>query len=301
MCYNMNKKGVFMNITIPEFPLPFPIPELIHPFIVHFAIALPVIWLLLEFINLFAKRRILSGTTLFLALLSVVVFFGAYLTGKTDAKAANVTLETLSFHKELGVYLVYGSVAVLFLKLLSFLIAKTQMRVLFILSLMIFIGVTCVEGKKGGELVYQYGVNVKTTQATKTATAPTSTNSHEKKKEETKEEQASQTQETKEAIQNTTHKEESKETNNHPTPVAPVTNKEMTTQEQKEEKQTITEETTTNTAVETNQTQEANTETTKETKQTQTEENSSQTQTTSEVNTTTTSEENTTTQSDTNH
>ncbi len=150
-----------MNLEIPNFQLPFEIPTLIHPMIVHFAIALPIIWLLLELINLIAKRKILSGITLFFAFLTIFIFFGAYLTGKADASLSNINLETLKLHKNVGIYLVYGSLALLIIKFFSFIIQKSAMKILFIFSLIVFIAVTIFEGKKGGELVYQYGVNVK--------------------------------------------------------------------------------------------------------------------------------------------
>ncbi len=209
MCYNSKKKGTLMTVTIPDFPLPFEIPHLMHPFIVHFAIALPIIWLILELINLIAKRRLLSGITLFFALLTVLIFFGAYLTGKTDAKEAQITLEALDFHKELGVYLVYGSVVVLFLKLLSFAIQKTQMRVIFILSLLIFIAVTLVEGKKGGELVYQYGVNVQTSSKPHKAALSTPTK---EEKVESKHIQETKPEEPKTTTENKTQEQTQKET-----------------------------------------------------------------------------------------
>jgi len=255
MCYNSKKKGLTMNITIPEFPLPFPIPELIHPLFVHFAIALPVIWLILELINLVAKRRLLSGITLFFALLNVVIFFGAYLTGNTDAKAANVTLEALNFHKELGVYLVYGSVVVLFFKLLSFAISKTQMKILFILSLLIFIGVTFVEGKKGGELVYKYGINVtKATlpKAKETTTPTTKEESH--TQEATKTEAATPKEETQKTEPHT-QKEENKQAKEEPTKQTQT----PATQEHQEEPKTTEHNTSTETTPQETHTQKAQT------------------------------------------
>ncbi len=44
------------ELTIP-IELPIDIPVLLHPAIVHFVIAIPVVIILLEFINLFFKKR----------------------------------------------------------------------------------------------------------------------------------------------------------------------------------------------------------------------------------------------------
>ncbi len=157
-------------LTIPQFPLPFDIPEMIHPVFVHFAVALPVLVLLIELINLFAKKRALGVMSFFFMLLITAVFVGAYLTGSTDGKAAKVFLspeakEALLGHKQLGIYLVYASGLLMLFKLFSVLIRKTAIKVLFFLVLIVFTAAVFNEGKKGGTLVYQYGVNVKSVPA----------------------------------------------------------------------------------------------------------------------------------------
>ena len=57
-----------MNLTpikIPEIPLPFDIPLLMHPPVDHFIIALPLVVLLLEIVNLFIKKRAIGVTSFF--------------------------------------------------------------------------------------------------------------------------------------------------------------------------------------------------------------------------------------------
>jgi len=164
-------------LTIPQFPLPFDIPGMIHPVFVHFAVALPVLVLLIELINLFAKKRALGVMSFFFMLLITVVFVGAYFTGTTDGKAAKAFLspeakEMLSGHKQLGIYLVYSSGILLLFKLFSVLIRKTPLKILFFLVLVLFTAAVFNEGKKGGALVYQYGVNVKSVPAIGKAAEP---------------------------------------------------------------------------------------------------------------------------------
>lgn len=151
-------------ISIPEIPLPIEIPEIIHPAIVHFAIAIPVVIFLLELYNLIAKRRSISLFSLFLLIVVAVVMIGAYLTGSVDGKAAWDLLSTeaqtdLKAHKLLGTYLVYASVALVVFKLLFMALRKTIGRVIFIFILGLFIATTLFQGKEGGELVYKYGAN----------------------------------------------------------------------------------------------------------------------------------------------
>ncbi len=151
-------------ISIPEIPIPLQIPEVIHPAIVHFVIAIPIVILLLELYNLAVKRRSISVFSLILLLIVAVAMFGAYLTGSVDGKAAWDALGTegqseLKEHKLLGIYLVYASLGLVLFKLLFMAIGKTFGRILFILILGGFIAVTLNQGKEGGELVFKYGAN----------------------------------------------------------------------------------------------------------------------------------------------
>ena len=87
-----------------------------------------------------------------------------YLTGSVDGKEAYDLLipegqEELKEHKLLGTYLLFGSVVVLFFKLLA-MTGKGFFKFLFFIVLMVFIAVTFKQGKDGGELVYEYGANI---------------------------------------------------------------------------------------------------------------------------------------------
>jgi len=152
------------TISIPEIPLPIEIPELVHPAIVHFVIAIPIVVLLLELYNLVVKRRSISLFSLFLLVIVAVAMFVAYLTGGIDGKATWDILSMegqadLKEHKLLGIYLVYASLGLVIFKLLFMAIRKTIGRVIFIFILGGFIAVTLNQGKEGGELVYKYGAN----------------------------------------------------------------------------------------------------------------------------------------------
>jgi uncharacterized membrane protein len=157
-----------IDIPIPA-QLPIDIPLLVHPAVVHFAISLPIILLLIEFINLIMKRRALSVTTITLIILIGLIFFAAFLTGRADAKETFALLNPdvqaeLKFHKLLGIYLVYSTVAVLIFKIISMIAKKIWFKILYFVILIAFIGLTLFQGKEGGELVYEHGVNVKAVQ-----------------------------------------------------------------------------------------------------------------------------------------
>ncbi len=155
-----------LPFKIPEIPLPFDIPTLMHPPVVHFMIALPVIVLLLELINLVVKKRTIGFTAFFLIVLTVVAAAAAYLTGSTDGTAAWDLLtqdaqSALKAHKLFGTYLLLASGILFVFKLLSALINRGLMKAMYLLVLIIFVAGILKQGKEGGELVYVHGANVK--------------------------------------------------------------------------------------------------------------------------------------------
>ncbi|HFQ62200.1 MAG TPA: hypothetical protein ENK39_07895 [Epsilonproteobacteria bacterium] len=151
-------------ITLPKVDLPFDIPVLLHPPVDHFAIVLPVVILLLEFYNLFARRKSIGAFSFLLLVLTVIVFMGAYLTGSTDGKEAYDLLTpegqaALKAHKLLGTYLLLATGVVLFFKLLA-MTGKSYFKFFFFVVLLALIAGTFEQGEHGGELVYKYGANV---------------------------------------------------------------------------------------------------------------------------------------------
>jgi uncharacterized membrane protein len=152
-------------IKIPEITLPFDVPVLLHPPVDHFIIALPIVVLLLEIINLIAKKRAIGVVSFFLIILTTVAAVAAYFTGTVDGKEAWDLLSQagqseLKEHKIFGTYLMLASGIVLLFKLLSAMIQRGMMKGLFLLILMLFVIGILKQGKDGGELVYKYGANV---------------------------------------------------------------------------------------------------------------------------------------------
>ena len=156
-------------IKLPQVELPFDIPVLMHPPVDHFIIALPVIILLLEVVNLIVKKRAIGVASFFLLILTVVAAVAAYFTGSIDGKEAFPLLSEaaqgeLKEHKLLGTYLMLASVIVLVFKILSAMISRGLMKALYLLVLILFVAGILKQGKEGGELVYKYGVNVEKVQ-----------------------------------------------------------------------------------------------------------------------------------------
>ena len=155
-----------LPFKIPEIPLPFDIPALMHPPVAHFIIALPVIILLLEIVNLIVKKRAIGVTSFFLLILTVVAAIAAFYTGSADGKAAWDILTqdgqtAVKAHKLFGTYLMLASVVVVLFKLLSSLVQRGLMKAVYLLVLIVFVAGILKQGKEGGELVYIHGANVK--------------------------------------------------------------------------------------------------------------------------------------------
>jgi len=157
-----------LPFKIPEVQLPFDISVLMHPVVVHFVVAIPIVILLLEFINIFVKKRTIGVVSFFLLALVVVASAAAYLTGTIDGKEAYGLLNEagqteLKSHKILGTYLMLTSFIVVLFKLLSSMIKRGMMKGLYLLVLIFFIFGILKQGKEGGELVYKYAANVQVT------------------------------------------------------------------------------------------------------------------------------------------
>ncbi len=155
---------------IDSIKLPVEIPLLLHPVTVHFAIAIPVIVMLLEIVNLFTKRKCVGVISTLLLLLAFGVYFAAVMTGKHDGSETFSLLNAdgkaeLKEHKMLGIYLLYGIGALFILRLIVAAFQGMLAKLFFIIVLAVFLGFVFKQGKEGGELVYTYGANVKAVSA----------------------------------------------------------------------------------------------------------------------------------------
>ena len=217
----MNLPAIDIPLKLADYGIHLPVH--LHPIVVHFAVSLPIILLFIEILNLFMKRRALSITTTLLIFLIAFIFLGAYFTGKADGKEAFAYLssagqEELKEHKLLGIYLVYSTAILLLFKLIAFFVKKWWSKALYLLILIGFIAVVVLQGKHGGELVYEYGANVKAVQTLEDKVEALEEEIDELKasknssaKESVKEEKKESVKEEKEAKEKETEAKESKE------------------------------------------------------------------------------------------
>ncbi|SFV55434.1 ORF 73 ECLF1 [hydrothermal vent metagenome] len=156
-------------LKLPQVELPFDIATLLHPPVDHFVIAIPILVLIIEIINLFAKKKAIGVISFILLIIGMIAAIAAYFTGLHDGKEAFDALTQagqteLKAHKLLGTYLMLASAIVVIFKLLSALIQRGLMKALYLLVLIVFIAGILKQGKDGGELVYEYGANVERVQ-----------------------------------------------------------------------------------------------------------------------------------------
>jgi len=152
------------EIIVPQIELAFEIPLLAHSCIVHFLIALPIIILILELLNLMMKKKAVGGVSFFLLILTVIVAMGAYFSLLVDAKESSLALSKvgqalLNEHSLLGTYLMLGSMIVFVLKLFAF-TGKTFFKLLYVLGLIALVVGVLEYAKEAKTLVYEHGMNV---------------------------------------------------------------------------------------------------------------------------------------------
>lgn len=142
------------------------LPAHLHPPMVHFVIALPVIIFLIESVNLVLRRKSLDVVTVGLLILLLIFLLGAYIAGVTDGKEAWDYLDengqaALQAHKTFGVYIIlFGFTSVAIFKVISLISNSIIFNILYMLILALFVVLILKQGKDGGELVNTHGANV---------------------------------------------------------------------------------------------------------------------------------------------
>jgi uncharacterized membrane protein len=124
------------------------------------------------------RRKSVGSISFVLISLMVIVYYGAYLTGSVDAEAAKgLSTETknlLTLHKNGGIWMVYAALIVLILKLISSLLGRLPVRIIYLLMLGLFFWSATGVVQKGCALTYKHGVNVKSSATPHESAQPSS-------------------------------------------------------------------------------------------------------------------------------
>ncbi len=139
---------------------------MLHPAVAHFAVALPIISLVLGLAYMFKPSELMSKVSTRFMLFAAIFIVIAYFTGKSEGTEAYPILsdaaqELLKEHKNFALYLIIGMVAATLLKFAGCLKNMFKLEVIAVVIVgLVSVGVL-YQGKMGGELTYEHGVNVK--------------------------------------------------------------------------------------------------------------------------------------------
>jgi len=139
---------------------------MLHPANVHFAMVLPVVAAAFGIAYMISKKEILSKITARATLVAALAMIAAWYTGN---QAGPQIFEYLSQagkhelleHKELGLYLAIAMGIIAILQILGCRLKKFALQSLATLLLIGAMVTTFLQGKDGGEIVYNYGMPFK--------------------------------------------------------------------------------------------------------------------------------------------
>jgi len=136
----------------------------LHPFLVHFPIALIVTAFIFEAIGLMAKKEIFGKISLYLIIASLIGFLLAYFSGPDlGERSADAAFRSIcDIHEEASTLALWLIVALLIVKLLPYKLKKYEQALKYI-SIGVFICASFAvirAGYFGGKMVYEHGVEL---------------------------------------------------------------------------------------------------------------------------------------------
>jgi uncharacterized membrane protein len=139
---------------------------MLHPAAAHFAIALPIISLVLGLAYLYKPSELMSKLSTRFMVFATLFLIAAFFTGKADAGLAFETLSSegqnlLKEHKELGLYLLLSMAVATLVKFLGCYKKLFKLEMLGVLLVALISAGILFQGKMGGEITYTHGANVK--------------------------------------------------------------------------------------------------------------------------------------------
>ncbi|MBD3796802.1 MAG: hypothetical protein IE887_03495 [Campylobacterales bacterium] len=145
---------------------------MLHPATAHFAMVLPVVASVFGLAYMISKTETMSKISARTALVAAVAMVGVWYTGSQagpqifnflDAAGKHELLE----HKELGLYLAIAMSVVALIQIAGCKLKKFGLQALGIVFTVVVMAVTFLQGKHGGEIVYEHGKPFQMTQLEK--------------------------------------------------------------------------------------------------------------------------------------
>lgn len=139
---------------------------MLHPATVHFAMVLPLVASVFGLIYLFTKSEGMSKISSRATLIAALAMIGVWYTGSHAGPQIYDYLSVagkheLIEHKTLGLYLAISMGVIALLKIAGCKMKKFGLEAVAIVLLLVATATTFAQGKKGGELVYNYGMPFK--------------------------------------------------------------------------------------------------------------------------------------------
>lgn len=139
---------------------------MLHPATVHFAITLPVIASVFGLIYLINKHETIGKLTSAFTFFSAIAMLIAWYTGyKAGPEIYNFLSESgqheLLEHKELGLYLMISFIVIAAIKSTACSMKNFSLEAVAIVLLIVATATTFIQGKDGGEIVYEHGAPFK--------------------------------------------------------------------------------------------------------------------------------------------
>lgn len=138
---------------------------MLHPPSTHFAVAIPLVALVIGFIYLYKPSELMSKFFTSAIVLAAIFVVTAYFTGKNDGSEVFQFLapegkELLKKHANLGLYLALSIGVVALVSLFGQFKNIFKVQAASIVLLLLVSGGILFQGKMGGELTYTYGAHV---------------------------------------------------------------------------------------------------------------------------------------------
>ena len=138
---------------------------MLHPAVAHFAVALPIISLVLGAAYLFKPSELMSKISTRFMIFATIFLIIAFFTGKNDGGEVYMQLSgegqaLLKQHKDFGLYLVIAMSIATVVKFYGCFKKILKAEIFSILLVAIIAGGVMYQGKMGGELTYTHGAHV---------------------------------------------------------------------------------------------------------------------------------------------
>lgn len=139
---------------------------MLHPATVHFAMVLPLVASVFGLAYLYSRTEIMSKISARATLIAALAMIAVWYTGSQAGPQifdylSEAGKHELKEHKELGLYLAIAMGIIALLQIAGCKLKKFSLEVIAILLLLGATATTFLQGKHGGEIVYNYGMPFK--------------------------------------------------------------------------------------------------------------------------------------------